>query len=288
MKPEKLTSEELETELPLCGGAYAVRRLRAHIAALEAERDEWRQRWQDEDNAARHAREANQAERQRALDAEAALVAIRQRAEAEKRMVTVQPLHIAGLVTRVIDRILGAGEVSAPSAVDPLHPNGRCTCTCAGEGTCAWCEAAARQGQDAMSAPATADAFAKVLTTLEACRIFINGPLGTQAAELRDAEIPAAIADLVSLERRMGALARAIQDAPHGETRRSGRNALVMTCDCWKSRALTDAPPVFTLEASKASDAAYGAVFRIYGDATRARQVADEVLAALRGIGGGQ
>lgn len=37
---------------------------------LEAERDEWRQRWQDEDNAARHAREANQAERQRADDAE--------------------------------------------------------------------------------------------------------------------------------------------------------------------------------------------------------------------------
>lgn len=37
---------------------------------LEAERDEWRQRWQDEDNAARHAREENQAERQRAYDAE--------------------------------------------------------------------------------------------------------------------------------------------------------------------------------------------------------------------------
>lgn len=350
MKPGKMTDEELEAELSLCGGAYAVRRLRDHIAALEAERDAaqrqgradyralhdalgwahewhgkelpppWRAvtaliaerdearrkltalaaehrslqaerdqlasdlravrtstdgvwRWQGDGQdhpesltcpvvmtagtlrdilAARHAREANRAERQRALDAEAALVAVRKRADDTGRLVS-EMVRASGNATdkmlAVVRYVLGVGagerarssEAAALAAApaDPLHLSGRCTC--AGEGTCTWCNAAAKRAQAAMNAPATADAFAKVLAVLEMCRAL-------REDEIPEGEIPAAIADLVSLERHMGAMGRAIQDAPHGETCMVGRSALVKHCTCWKRATLTDAPPGFTLE----------------------------------------
>ena len=57
---------------------------------------------------------------------------------------------------------------------------------------------------------------------------------------------------LSELERRTGAMERAIQNAPHGPYCASQRVA-PKPCDCWKASALTDAPPVFTLEEVEAA-----------------------------------
>jgi polyhydroxyalkanoate synthesis regulator phasin len=162
------------------------------------------------------------------------------------------------------------------AGVDVLHPGGRCTC--AGEGTCAWCsrtrcigcgaegvdlcqacdaEAKADQGATAASEPTMAEAFAAVRKVAEV----------SKHPRFMDA-----LASLSLLEGRMGAMARAIREVLDSKAWMPQFKAL--------QDALTDAPPVFTLEEVERLAAEHCSA----GDASRLVRA----LAALRSTGGGQ
>lgn len=167
--------------------------------------------------------------------------------------------------------ILG-DDATTPSEMDGLRGKmaepQRCVgCRAAGVDLCAKCEAEAKASQDAMAAaeematpdphdcdprtfgdvepppePTTAEAFA----TVRAGRQWwadsaADAPVGVEA--WRD------LALLSLLERRMGAMRRAAELAPHG-----AHCAFLVSapapwnCDCWKADALTDAPEVYTRE----------------------------------------
>lgn len=426
------------------------------VTALIAERDEYDLRLQTELRGAARLRETYGAREDETFEAfverlyqdSRALAAIRQRAADEKRMVTVQPSHVAGLVTRAIDRILGADEggsaqppeKSATYTIPALPVDAQADALVS-----KWCAeqepvAAPLRSPDTTSeidepmpeasrqiGSATAELFATVREIVdEMSEVTEDRPAWRVLRK-----------DLVTLERRMGAMERALESV--ATWRKKGTDGCVLPRAIGEevSSALTDAPPApmleevvalraelarwkrevsaaldrlpaavrvregggeedvlasltvsiqqrsaqlrrpapplvppegqcaypigggvtcllplghdgghgvwrsspppaetliyerggyvlgcpssakcdpetpgvyecgaqcsrrchagaaaitrsFTLEASKAGDAAYEAVFRIYGDATRARQVADEVLAALRSTGGGR
>jgi hypothetical protein len=113
-------------------------------------------------------------------------------------------------------------------AVDPLHPTGRCAC--GGDGTCAWCADVARRetlpADRASAEPSTAEAFATV-----------REAVGGWPETFRE------VTWILSLlERRMGALVRVAEGVLSIERCQP---------DWLKAEArsaLTDTPPVFTLE----------------------------------------
>ena len=189
------------------------------VTALIAERDAFKR-----DLAALRAgwppstRAANQVERCGVYGAEAALSAIRQRAADEKRMVTVQPSHVAGLVARVIDRILGANEgegaqspeKGAAYAILALPADEQADALVS-----KWCAeqqpATVRGAPDAAGLPVEPTAkevFAKVREPLEEYRRVaeqMRSDPGTWSAG-------EGLLNLALLERRTGAMERAIRE----------------------------------------------------------------------------
>lgn len=167
-----------------------------------------------------------------------------------------------------------AQPVSPEPSTDPMHPSGHCTC--AGEGTCAWCsrvrctgcglagvdlcatcEAEAKRSQDAAAEPTTAEAFATVRATFQGWMgVLLHA--GAHDKAIRD-DGAAALSALSLLERRLGAMAKRARDERrmvellfHSvKAGHAGRqmDAHLDTVERWMENApaLTDAPRVVTL-----------------------------------------
>ena len=243
MKPKKMTDDDLNEALDImvdAGHARKVAKVRAHIAALTAERDEalvardsfkqaaegYLKNWNEEiatRDALRERVQALEAENERLSRHYARLshnlAAIRQRAGDASEMADVYARHgghMRDALAAVARYVLGEDATGAVEGAHKLGTN---------------------------SEPTTAEAFATVREALEC---------------IREDKFPGAAktgaAALALLERRMGAMGRMIREAPHARSCDLEREDIdIKACSCWKAHALTDAPPVFTLEEVEAA-----------------------------------
>jgi hypothetical protein len=261
VKPEKMSAEDVAAlDLKQAAGSFwhegEQRRLLAHIAALEAERDEWEEM---------HAQTAGERDSLREFlqEAESRLAAIRQRAG--DMLIPGRAALIAGVTAGAaqdVARYILGDDAPAPVS-EPGGVQQEAGTPCEGHDIGEFCGACGNTGVDMRathSEPTTAEAFAtvrKVLGRYPEC----------QQDEVDDDNAQDALS---LLERRIGTMGR----AAHEVVRVALTGPGTIEPDVFKAvqrleLALTDAPPVFTLE-------------EVTGTADELESIAEELMLASK------